>query len=72
MEPVGSILNGGEAGSHVTEGIGMEFLPDYMDPTYFNAIHTVTDEDAFMQLRSLAKKKGYLSEVLQVLHFTLH
>jgi O-acetylserine dependent cystathionine beta-synthase len=60
VEPVGSILNGGPAGSHVTEGIGMEFLPDYMDPSYFDAIHTVRDEDAFTQLRSLAKNEGLL------------
>ncbi|MEK5208184.1 PLP-dependent cysteine synthase family protein [Psychrobacillus sp. FSL H8-0510] len=60
VEPVGSILNGGESGSHVTEGIGMEFLPDFMDTSYFNAIHTVTDEDAFQQLRSLSKKEGLL------------
>ncbi|MGB3103343.1 MAG: cysteine synthase family protein [Psychrobacillus psychrotolerans] len=60
VEPVGSILNGGESGSHVTEGIGMEFLPDFMDTSYFNAIHTVTDEDAFQQLRALSKKEGLL------------
>ena len=35
VEPEGSILNGGTAGAHVTEGIGMEFLPDYMDPSLF-------------------------------------
>lgn len=60
VEPVGSILNGGESGSHVTEGIGMEFLPDFMDTTYFDAIHTVSDEDAFKQLRALSKKEGLL------------
>ena len=27
VEPEGSILNGGEAGPHKTEGIGMEFIP---------------------------------------------
>ncbi|SDO17886.1 O-acetylserine dependent cystathionine beta-synthase [Psychrobacillus sp. OK028] len=60
VEPVGSILNGGEAGSHTTEGIGMEFLPDFMDTSYFNAIHTVSDEDAFKQLRALSKNEGLL------------
>ena len=60
IEPVGSILNGGTAGSHVTEGIGMEFLPTFMDPSYFNAIHTVRDEDAFAQLRALSTKEGLL------------
>ena len=35
VEPEGSILNGGEPGPHKTEGIGMEFLPEYMDTVLF-------------------------------------
>jgi cystathionine beta-synthase (O-acetyl-L-serine) len=60
VEPEGSILNGGESGPHKTEGIGMEFLPDYMDPDYFNAIHTIPDEDAFGFVKELAAKEGLL------------
>jgi cystathionine beta-synthase (O-acetyl-L-serine) len=60
VEPEGSILNGGEPGPHKTEGIGMEFLPDYMDPSYFDAIHTISDEDAFKRVKELAKKEGLL------------
>ncbi|MBU8879479.1 cysteine synthase family protein [Bacillus sp. FJAT-29790] len=60
VEPEGSILNGGESGPHKTEGIGMEFLPDYMDTSYFNAIHTVLDEDAFGRVKELASKEGLL------------
>jgi cystathionine beta-synthase (O-acetyl-L-serine) len=60
VEPEGSIINGGESGPHKTEGIGMEFLPDYMDVSYFNSIHTVTDEDAFNRVAELAKKEGLL------------
>jgi O-acetylserine dependent cystathionine beta-synthase len=60
VEPEGSILNGGESGPHKTEGIGMEFLPDYMEPAYFDAIHTITDEDAFERVKQLAKKEGLL------------
>lgn len=60
VEPEGSILNGGESGPHKTEGIGMEFLPEYMDSSYFNSIHTVTDEDAFKRVAELAKKEGLL------------
>jgi cystathionine beta-synthase (O-acetyl-L-serine) len=60
VEPEGSILNGGESGPHKTEGIGMEFLPDYMDPEYFNAIHTVSDKDAFDRVKELASKEGLL------------
>jgi cystathionine beta-synthase (O-acetyl-L-serine) len=60
VEPEGSILNGGKPGSHLTEGIGMEFLPSYMDLNFFDAIHTVKDIDAFTCLRLLANKEGLL------------
>ncbi|PFG14029.1 PLP-dependent cysteine synthase family protein [Bacillus sp. es.036] len=60
VEPEGSILNGGESGPHKTEGIGMEFLPDYMDDAYFDSIHTVTDDVAFKRVRELAEKEGLL------------
>ena len=60
VEPEGSILNGGQAGPHVTEGIGMEFIPNYMDTSYFEAIHTISDREAFKQLRQLAKFEGLL------------
>lgn len=60
VEPEGSILNGGESGPHKTEGIGMEFLPGYMDETYFNAIYTVYDVDAFELVKELAQKEGLL------------
>ncbi|UAL51124.1 cysteine synthase family protein [Bacillus sp. CMF21] len=60
VEPEGSILNGGEPGPHKTEGIGMEFLPGYMDESYFNSIHTVLDIDAFNRVKELAIKEGLL------------
>ncbi|WP_456278193.1 PLP-dependent cysteine synthase family protein [Bacillus sp. AK128] len=60
VEPEGSILNGGESGPHKTEGIGMEFLPGYMESSYFDSIHTVTDIDAFNLVKELASKEGLL------------
>lgn len=60
VEPEGSIIAGGEPGPHRTEGIGMEFLPDYMDTSYFDAIHTILDEDAFDMVKQLARKEGLL------------
>jgi cystathionine beta-synthase (O-acetyl-L-serine) len=60
VEPEGSILNGGSTGPHKTEGIGMEFLPHYMDSSYFNSIHTVTDDDAFKRVKELALLEGLL------------
>ncbi|MEH7074134.1 PLP-dependent cysteine synthase family protein [Neobacillus drentensis] len=60
VEPEGSILNGGVSGPHKTEGIGMEFLPEYMDPNYFDAIHTILDDSAFALVKELAMKEGLL------------
>lgn len=60
VEPEGSILNGGESGPHKTEGIGMEFLPGYMDTSYFDSIHTVSDEDAFRRVKEIARTEGLL------------
>ncbi|MGE6258002.1 PLP-dependent cysteine synthase family protein [Heyndrickxia sporothermodurans] len=60
VEPVGSILNGGESGSHRTEGIGLEFIPPFLDPNYFDEIHTISDEDAFYRLAEVARKEGLL------------
>lgn len=73
VEPEGSILNGGPSGPHKTEGIGMEFLPHYMDPSYFNSIHTVTDDNAFKRVKELALMEGLLvgSSSGAVLHAAL-
>lgn len=60
VEPEGSILNGGEPGPHKTEGIGMEFLPHYMDPAYFDEIYTISDGVAFQYVKELALKEGLL------------
>jgi O-acetylserine dependent cystathionine beta-synthase len=38
----------------------MEFLPEYMDPSYFDSIYTIQDEDAFRRVKELAKKEGLL------------
>ncbi len=60
VEPEGSILNGGEPHAHKTEGIGMEFIPDYMDENHFDAIYTVEDDTAFSLVREAAEKEGLL------------
>lgn len=60
VEPEGSIINGGEPGPHRTEGIGMEFLPDYMDRSYFDEVYTISDREAFSYVRALARREGLL------------
>lgn len=60
VEPVGSILNGGEAGPHETEGIGMEFIPEFVEESFMDEIYTISDERAFERVIELAKKEGLL------------
>ncbi|UYZ23790.1 PLP-dependent cysteine synthase family protein [Mesobacillus jeotgali] len=61
VEPEGSILNGGQSGPHKTEGIGMEFLPPFMDSALFDEIYTISDNDAFDTVKKLASREGILA-----------
>lgn len=60
VEPEGSILQGGEPGPHRTEGIGVEFIPETLDPSLMDAVYTVDDDDAFAMVHELARREGLL------------
>ncbi|WP_042149268.1 PLP-dependent cysteine synthase family protein [Paucisalibacillus sp. EB02] len=60
VEPEGSIIAGGEPGPHRTEGIGMEFLPSFVDQGFFDKIYTVKDDHAFEMVEKLARNEGLL------------
>lgn len=60
VEPEGSILGGGMPGPHRTEGIGVEKLAPFMDCSYFDAIHTISDDHAFARVKELAQLEGML------------
>ncbi|WP_337019066.1 cysteine synthase family protein [Oceanobacillus massiliensis] len=61
VEPDGSIIGGGKPGPHRTEGIGMEFIPDFLDRSYIDKIQTISDEHAFQMVRELASREGVLA-----------
>ena len=54
VEPEGSILNGGASHSHLTEGIGVEFIPPFFAKTKPDVIYTISDREAFEQVKQLA------------------
>jgi O-acetylserine dependent cystathionine beta-synthase len=60
VEPQGSIIAGGEPGSHKTEGIGMEFFPPFFDHSLIDEVYTISDEDAFTMVNTLARQEGLL------------
>jgi len=60
VEPQGSILGGGEHGSHVVEGIGLSFFPPILDRSVIDEVLLVTDDEAFETCRVLAREEGLL------------
>ncbi|WP_461244740.1 PLP-dependent cysteine synthase family protein [Secundilactobacillus muriivasis] len=58
VEPEGSILNGGPAHAHRTEGIGVEFIPPFFEKVAIDDTMTISDADAFAQVRKMAAEQG--------------
>ena len=61
VEPAGSpVLSEGRAGAHRIQGIGAGFVPSVLDTELYDEVIKVSDEDAFLQARSLARTEGIL------------
>lgn len=60
VEPEGSIINGGLAGPHRTEGIGMELFPPFFTTDLFDEVYTISDDAAFLRVKQLASQEGLL------------
>ncbi|HMA28976.1 MAG TPA: cysteine synthase family protein [Thermoanaerobaculia bacterium] len=60
VEPQGSILGGGKAGTHKVEGIGASFLPEIWDPELADEIVAIDDEEAFATVLEIARTEGLL------------
>ena len=61
VEPEASpILSGGKPGPHKIQGIGAGFVPDVLNTNLFDEIVTVSNEDAILASRNLAKQEGLL------------
>jgi cysteine synthase A len=64
VEPANSpVLSGGKPGAHKIQGIGAGFVPDVLRTDLIDEIITVTDEDAGMTARRLAKEEGILAGI---------
>lgn len=60
VEPEGSILNGGASHGHEIEGIGVEFIPDFLAGLKIAGYRTISDEEGFRLTRTLAREHGLL------------
>jgi len=61
IEPAGSpVLSGGKPGPHKIQGIGAGFVPDVLNTQIYDEIIPVTNEEAFVAGREIAKTEGIL------------
>jgi cysteine synthase A len=61
VEPKSSpVLSGGEPGFHKIQGIGAGFVPANLDAKVYDEIIAVSDEDAALYARRLAREEGML------------
>lgn len=60
VEPEGSTISGGKPGKHTTEGIGMDFFPNFFQWSLIDDVYTVFDKHAFDMVKQLAIKEGVL------------
>jgi cysteine synthase A len=64
VEPAASpVLSGGKAGHHGIQGIGAGFIPDVLKMGLIDEIIAVTDEDAALMARRLAREEGILAGI---------
>lgn len=61
VEPAASpILSTGEAGPHMIQGLGANFIPEVLDRDIYDEVQTVENEVAFDVARQVAKDEGLL------------
>lgn len=64
VEPVDSpVLAGGKAGAHKIQGIGAGFVPEVLRTELIDEIIPVSNEDAGIMARRLAKEEGILAGI---------
>ncbi|MBV8343775.1 MAG: cysteine synthase A [Candidatus Eremiobacteraeota bacterium] len=62
VEPANAaVLSGGSPGNHQIPGIGVGFIPDVLNRSLIDEVVAVTDDDAFVHARRLAREEGILA-----------
>ena len=64
VEPTRSaVLGGGKLDSHRIQGIGPGFVPEVLDRSVIDEARSVSDRDAFEQMKLLAAREGILAGI---------
>ena len=62
-DPKGSVIGGGKKGEAHIEGIGNDFVPENMDLSLVDEVIKISDNQAYIGLKMLAKKEGILAGI---------
>ena len=64
VEPTDSpVISGGKPGPHKIQGIGAGFIPNNLDKSIVDDVVTVSNEEAFLWARRLAKEEGIMGGI---------
>jgi cysteine synthase A len=64
VEPTDSpVLSGGQPGPHKIQGLGAGFVPGILDRSVVDEVFQVTNEEAFVMTRRLAKEEAILAGI---------
>lgn len=64
VEPAGSaVLSGCEAGYHKIQGIGEGFIPELLDPSLFDGVVQVSDNEAFLGAKLIREKEAIFAGI---------
>lgn len=61
VDPEGSLFTGDKVRPYKIEGIGEDFIPETIDLSLIDEMITVSDRDAFITARHLAREEGILT-----------
>src|ERR671912_787697 len=59
-DPEGSVFSGGSGRPYLVEGVGEDFFPAAWDPSLYDDVIAISDEESFLTARQVSREEGIL------------